>query len=247
MQYFSNLRYNTAVSDVFSRVLMETKNTGKWYAELTWYSLNATHWIFQGREGEYHYSTVRCRARLIFSECYSLDLLTSRRGRTPQNSQARGERYFKPGSKSAKLYDDIPQDQVYDSTSTWELTHMYQVFFVYILRYRMPECSMKYIEMEKKKPQDLQKMILYSPTLNCLVSYTFIRAYMFFLFFFFFAVCVSRELKCRSFAMFSIILSINTFFQIIWKLSALSLIRWCEGAHSHATNTICSAIFKKTF
>ena len=38
--------------------------------------------------------------------------------------------------------DDIPLDQAGNSTSTRELIDMYQISFVYILRYRVLECSM---------------------------------------------------------------------------------------------------------
>ena len=33
--------------------------------------------------------------------------------------------------------DDIPLDQACDLISVWELTHMYQISFAYILRYQM--------------------------------------------------------------------------------------------------------------
>ena len=39
----------------------------------------------------------------------------------------------------------VSLSQVYDSTSAWELMHMFQISFVCILCYRMLECSIRYI------------------------------------------------------------------------------------------------------
>ena len=58
----------------FTRVVKVMNHTELWVAELAWYSLNVTHWIWRGREGNELPWTVRCQARLILSECYSLDL-----------------------------------------------------------------------------------------------------------------------------------------------------------------------------
>ena len=52
-------------------------HTGLWYAELGWYSLNATLWICRLHESDEPHWTVRWWARLILSECYSVDLLRS--------------------------------------------------------------------------------------------------------------------------------------------------------------------------
>ena len=42
--------------------------------ELAWYSSSATQWIYWGYEGDQPHWTVKYRAHLILSECYSLDL-----------------------------------------------------------------------------------------------------------------------------------------------------------------------------
>ena len=61
----------------FAEVGKLTSHNGLWDAELAWYSPSATHQIYWGQEADDPYWTVRCRARLIFSEYYSPDLLRS--------------------------------------------------------------------------------------------------------------------------------------------------------------------------
>ena len=51
-----------------------TNHSGLWEVDLIWYSPSVTHWICRGREGNLTHWTVRCRACLILSECYSPNL-----------------------------------------------------------------------------------------------------------------------------------------------------------------------------
>ena len=53
-------------------VVKMTKHTGLWGAELAWYSPSVTRQIGQGREDDEPHWTVRRRARLLLSKCYSL-------------------------------------------------------------------------------------------------------------------------------------------------------------------------------
>ena len=66
----------------FIEVAKVTKHGGQWDVRLTWYSLNATHWICRGREGDDTHWTVRYQAHLILSKCYSLNLSRSWRWRS---------------------------------------------------------------------------------------------------------------------------------------------------------------------
>ena len=59
----------------FAGVVKMTNHTGLWDAELAWYSPSATCWICWGCEDDEPHWTVRCRACLILSKCYLLDLL----------------------------------------------------------------------------------------------------------------------------------------------------------------------------
>ena len=57
----------------FAKVVKVTNNTGPWDADLAWYSLNVTHWICQGHEGDEQHWTLRCRSRLVGIYIYSLE------------------------------------------------------------------------------------------------------------------------------------------------------------------------------
>ena len=77
-----NLRHNSTSPDTFAEVETVTNQTGLWDAELAWYSPSTTRRICWGWEGDKPHWTVRCRAHLILSECYSPNLLRSRRWQT---------------------------------------------------------------------------------------------------------------------------------------------------------------------
>ena len=68
--------------DAFAKVMKATNHTGLWDPELTRYSLNTTHWICRGCEGDKLHWTVRSWARWILSEYYSQDLQRSQRWQT---------------------------------------------------------------------------------------------------------------------------------------------------------------------
>ena len=81
-QKFSNILVVRETQFGSSRGYKVTNRNGLWHTDLAWYSPSDTHWICRGREDDEPYWTVRCRARLILSECYSLDLPRSWRWRT---------------------------------------------------------------------------------------------------------------------------------------------------------------------
>ena len=78
LQYFGSVRDNSAALNAFAEVVKMT-NFELSDAELDWYSLSATHQNYQGREDDELHWTERSWARLILSECYSLDLPWLRR------------------------------------------------------------------------------------------------------------------------------------------------------------------------
>ena len=45
LQYFANMRHNSATIVVFAEVVKVTNHTGLWDAELAWYSMSDIHWI----------------------------------------------------------------------------------------------------------------------------------------------------------------------------------------------------------
>ena len=45
LQYFDNVRHNSAASDAFTIVVKIMNHIGRWDAELTWHFPNTTHWI----------------------------------------------------------------------------------------------------------------------------------------------------------------------------------------------------------
>ena len=58
----------------FADVVKVTNHTGLEDTKLAWYSLIATHWICRCRKSDESHWTGRYQARLILSDCYSLDL-----------------------------------------------------------------------------------------------------------------------------------------------------------------------------
>ena len=56
-----------------AEIVNVTNHTGQSNAELTSDSLNVAHWISRDCEGHQPHWSVRCRACLIVSECFSLD------------------------------------------------------------------------------------------------------------------------------------------------------------------------------
>ena len=55
LQYFGNVRHNSAAADAFTEGVKVMNHNGLWDAELAWYSLSATHWICHGREEDEPY------------------------------------------------------------------------------------------------------------------------------------------------------------------------------------------------
>ena len=45
LQYFGNMRHDSAILDAFTKVMYVTNHSGIWHTELTWYLLSATHQI----------------------------------------------------------------------------------------------------------------------------------------------------------------------------------------------------------
>ena len=87
-------------SAAFAVVVKVTNHTRLGDVELTWYYPSATHWIGRGREGDKPHWNERCWARLILSECFSLDLPKSWNDEPHWRMRYRalwlGERLWKP-------------------------------------------------------------------------------------------------------------------------------------------------------
>ena len=71
----------------FAMAVKMTNHIEQWDTELTWYSPSATRWTCQGRESDEPHWTIRYRARLMLSECYSPDLPRPWKWRTTLNCE----------------------------------------------------------------------------------------------------------------------------------------------------------------